>query len=149
MRAALILLAILVSGGMVLILLPQGTVDRMAQIVRLRNGEPPNQERISLLYLGDEIKGKEFHIRGVIRNISTQPIEKVDATIRLYAPDGSLLETTVVRMESESISPDATCAFHLTYPDFTGQFGSYAVDFKLRAGEALPYKDMRGQHNGT
>ena len=64
-------------------------------------------------------------------------------TVRLYAADGSLLETAVVRMDTEVIAPDATSSFHLTYPDYTGQFGSYSVDFKLRQGDSLPYKDMR------
>ena len=143
MHAALILLALCVAAGFVLIVVPQATVDRLAQGIRIRNGEPPTQERIALLYLGDESKGKEFHIRGVIRNISTQPIEKLDAMVRLYAGDGNLLETAVIRMDSEIIAPDATASFHLTDPDYKGQIGSYAVDFKLRQGEPLPYKDMR------
>ena len=149
MRAALILLAIWVAGGLFMVTMPQGTLDRMAQALRLRNPTPPVQENISLLYLGDEIKGKEFHIRGAIRNISTLPLEKLDAMIRLYAPDGSLIETSVVRMDAERIAPDAISAFHLTYPDFAGQFASYAVEFKLRDGQALPYKDMRGAHTGS
>jgi hypothetical protein len=147
MRGLLILLAFYVAAGLTLILLPEGAVDRMAQMIRLRNGEPPQQEAmISLLYLGDEVQDKEFHIRGVIRNISTQPIEKLDATVRLYAPDGSLQETTVVRMDSEAIAPDAIASFHLTHPEYSGQIGSYTVDFKLRQGQAVSYKDLRGPH---
>jgi hypothetical protein len=142
-RIALILLATCVAAGLVIVVLPQGTVDRLAQNLRLRNPQALAQERISLLYLGDETRGKEFHIQGVIRNISTEPIEKLDTTVRLYAPDGSLLETLVVRMDIEQIAPDATSSFHLTYPDYKGQFGGYAVDFKLRQGDPLPYKDMR------
>ena len=149
MRGVLILLALCVAAGLILISMPEGTIDRMAQSLRLRKGETPPQEGISLLYLGDEIKGKEFHIRGVIRNISTQPIEKLDAQIRLYAPDGILIETTVVRMDAEVIAPDATSSFNLAYPDFTGQFGSYSIDFKLRQGQAMPYKDMRGPRAGS
>jgi len=147
-RAVLILLAVCVAAGLVLISIPEGTIDSMAQSLRLRKGETPPEEGISLLYLGDEMKGKEFHIRGVIRNISTQPIEKLDAMIRLYAPDGILIETTVVRMDAEVIAPDATATFNLAYPDFSGQFGSYSVDFKLRQGQAMPFKDMRGPRAG-
>ena len=147
-RAALILLAVCVAAGLILISMPEGTIDGMAQSLRLRKGVTPPQEAISLLYLGDEIKGKEFHIRGVIRNISTQPIEKLDATIRLYAPDGILIETAVIRMDAEVIAPDATATFHLAYPDFAGQFGSYSVDFKLRQGQAMPFKDVRGPRAG-
>jgi hypothetical protein len=146
MRGLLILLAIGVTASLVLLSLSDATLDRMAQVLRLRSGQTQAQEQISLLYLGDETKGKEFHIRGVVRNISTQSIEKLDATVRLYASDGSLLETILVRMDTEVIAPDATSSFHLSYPDFNGQFGSYTVDFKLRQGEAMPYKDMR--HSG-
>ena len=89
MRGALILLAVCVAAGLILISMPEGTIDRMAQSLRLRNGETPPQEAISLLYLGDEIKGKEFHIRGVIRNISTQPIEKLDARFACMLRTGS------------------------------------------------------------
>ena len=149
MRGALILLALCVAIGLALILLPDSAVNRSADLIRMRNGQPPPQERISLLYLGDEVKGKEFQIRGAIRNISTQPMEKVDAMIRLYAPNGILLETAVVRMELEMIAPDGISAFHLTYPDYDGQFASYSVDFKLRDGELLPYKDMRSTHTGS
>jgi hypothetical protein len=149
MRGALILLALCVAVGLALILLPDNAVNRSADLIRMRNGQPPPQERISLLYLGDEVKGKEFHIRGAIRNISTQPMEKLDAMIRLYAPNGILLETAVVRMELEMIAPDGISTFHLTYPDYDGQFSSYSVDFKLRDGELLPYKDMRSTHTGS
>lgn len=144
LRFALVLLAFCVAAGLVVIVLPQGMIDRMAQNLRLRHPEAVQQEKISLLYLGDETKDKEFHIRGTVRNISTQPIEKLDAAVRLYAPDGSLLETLVIHMDTDQIAPDAISSFHLIYPDYKGQFASYAVDFKLRQqGETLPYKDMR------
>ncbi len=149
LRAALIVLALVVAAGLVLVLLPQPSVDRVTDAVRSRTAGAPAPEQISLLYLGDEIRGKEFHIRGAIRNISTQPLEKIDTMIRLYAPNGELLETDVVRMESEMIAPDAISTFHLTYPDYDGQFSSYAVDFKLRDGETLPYKDMRSAQKGS
>jgi hypothetical protein len=142
-RIALILLAMFVAAGLTIVVLPQNALDRMVNTLRLRHPETLPQERISLLYLGDETKSGEFHIRGTIRNISVDPIEKVDATVRLYASDGSLLETLVIRMDSEQIAPDAISSFHLTYPDYKGQFSSYAVDFKLRQGDPLPYKDMR------
>ncbi len=142
-RAGLIILALCVAAGFLLILVPEGAVDRMAQDWRARRGQLPQEDRISLLYLGDERQGKEFHIKGVIRNISTQPIEKLDAMVRLYAKDGSLLETAVIRMDTESIAPDATSTFNLSYPDYSGLFGSYAVDFKLRQGEPVSFKDMR------
>jgi hypothetical protein len=149
MRGALILLALCVAAGLALILFPDNALNRSADAIRMRTGGPPPQERISLLYLGDEVEGKEFHIRGAIRNISTQPMEKLDAMIRLYAPNGILLETAVVRMELEIIAPDGISAFHLIYPGYDGQFASYSVDFKLRDGEPLPYKDVRVTHTGT
>jgi hypothetical protein len=142
-RIALILLAVCVAAGLLMVVLPQSTIDSVAQSFRLRNPQALAQEKISLLYLGDETKGGQFHIRGTIRNISTEPIEKLDAAVRLYGPDGILMETVVVRMDTEQITPDATSGFHLTYPDYKGQFGSYSVDFKLRQGDPLPYKDMR------
>jgi hypothetical protein len=143
LRFVLILLAFCVAAGLVVVVVPQSTIDRWSQNLRLRHPETLAQERISLLFLGDETKGKEFHIRGVVRNISTEPIEKLDATVRLYAPDGSQIETLIVRMDTEQIAPDATSSFHLVYPDYNGQFASYSVDFKLRQGDVLPYKDMR------
>ena len=149
LRAALLLLALWVAAGLFLIFIPQATIDRMAQALRLRNPPPEIQENIALLYLGDELDGKQFRIRGAIRNISTQPIEKLDAVVRLYAADGTLMETAVVRMDSEHIAPDAVSIFHIAYPDFAGRVSSYAVEFKLRQGQAMPYKDMRGVHSGT
>ena len=141
---ALVLLACVVAAGFLLLVIPQSAMDRWAQALRLRADIPEDLEPIAFLYLGDEMKGQEFHIRGVVRNISTRPIEKLDATIRLYSSDGKLIETAIVRLDSELIAPDATSTFNLAYPNYAGQFASYAVDFKLRNGNPLPYKDMRG-----
>ena len=69
---------------------------------------PPNRNRSRSFYLGDEIKDQSFHVRGVIRNITTQPIEKTDAAIRLYSADGSLAETDFVRMNKETIARTET-----------------------------------------
>jgi hypothetical protein len=143
LRVFLILLAFLVVLAWVLLILPQGAVDRIALSLQPRDMPPPPQEKIALLYLGDEVKDKEFHIRGVVQNISVEPIEKLDATLRLYGLDGALLETALVRMDFEMIAPNATAQFHLTYPNYNAQFGSYSVDFKLRQGDPVLYKDMR------
>ncbi len=143
-RAALIILALVVAAGFILIVIPQGTVESMSQGLQARSGVTPKQEMIALLYLGDEVKDREFHIRGVVRNITTQPIEKLDASIRLYGADGNLLETAIVRMDKESFAPDETAEFHLIYPNYNMQFSSYAVDFKFRQGDLVAYKDMRG-----
>ncbi len=143
MRGALVVLALVVAAGFVLIILPQQSVDRIAQSLQSRSSAAPLQEEIAFLYLGDELKDNEFDIRGAVRNIMTEPIEKLDAVIRLYAAGGDLLETVVVRMDKETIGPDEVAQFHLAYPDYKGQFGSYAVEFKLRQGENVLYKDMR------
>ncbi len=144
LRSGLAVLAIVVAVGFVLVLLPQGAVDWMAQMVQSREAVAPPQPQIAFLYLGDEIKDGEFHLRGVVRNITTLSIENLDTTIRFYSPTGQLLETRSVRMDSESIPPDATAQFHLVYPGYAGQFGSYSVEFVSRQGEVVPYKDMRG-----
>jgi len=143
-RGALILLALVVAAGFVLLLLPQSAIDKAVQTLQASKAAELPSEKIALLYLGDEITPKEFHIRGIVRNISVDPIEKVDVTIRLYSPENSLLETVLVRTDTESLPPDGTAEFHLVSPEYKGQFGSYSVDFKLRGGELLPYKDRRG-----
>lgn len=144
LRTGLAVLAFVVAGGFVLIVLPQGAVDWVAQAIQSREPVAPLQEKVAFLYLGDEIKDGEFHLRGVVRNITTLPIEKLDVTIRFYSPTGQLLETRSVRMDTELIPPDATAQFHLVYPGYAGQFGSYSVEFVSRQGEIVPYKDMRG-----
>ncbi len=143
-RAALVVLALLVAAGFVLVIVPQRTVESMSQGLQARSGVTPPQEVIALLYLGDEVKDREFHVRGVVRNITTQPIEKLDASIRLYGSDGSLRETAIVRMDKETFAPDETAQFHLVYPNYDMQFASYSVDFKFRQDDLVAYKDMRG-----
>ena len=142
-RAALAFLSLVVGAGFVLVLLPEGAVNRIAGLVAARSPSAPPQEKISFLYLGDEVVDGAFHVRGVVRNITSYPIEKLDATIRFYVPSGQLVETRSVRMDSELIGPDATAQFHLVYPDYRGQFSSYSVEFVLRGGEVVPYKDIR------
>ncbi len=143
-RGSLIFLAIVVAAGLIVIVLPQSTVERMIHALQATKAADLPPEKIALLYLGDELKGKEFHIRGIVRNISPEPLQKLDATVRLYSTDNTLLETVVVRMDQDVIPADATAEFHLAYPNFVGQFGTYSVDFKWRGGELVPYKDRRG-----
>lgn len=144
LRGGLVALAFVVAAGMTLVLLPEGAFDRVVQTFQSRQPVTQPQERIAFLYLGDEIKDGDFHLRGVVRNITIAPIEKLDATVRLYSRTGQLLETRSVRMDSELIPPDATAQFHLVYPGYAGQFSSYSVEFVSRQGETVPYKDMRG-----
>jgi hypothetical protein len=142
LRILLIVLALVVATGFILILIPQVTFNNAVQGLQERRGKGA-QEQIALLYLGDEIKEQRFLVRGVIRNITTQPIEKVDAAVRLYLMDGSLVETDLVRMNKETMAPDETAEFQLVYPNYNSQFGSYAVDFKFRGGDTVFYRDMR------
>ena len=143
LRTALLLLSLVVGASFIIIALPQGMMDWMAGVLLSRSAEAPVPEKIAFLYLGDELRERELHIRGVVRNIATTPIEKLDVTIRFYAPGGQLIETRSVRLDSDLIVPDQTAQFHLVYPDYGGQFATYSVEFVLRQGETVPYKDMR------
>jgi hypothetical protein len=142
LRVLLVLLSLVVAAGLVLIILPQPTVDKMTQSLEVRRGTA-QQEKIAFLYLGDEVKDNEFHISGVIRNITTSPIEQLDAAVRLYGHDGTLLQTTIVRMDKETIEPDEIARFELVYPNYKMEFSKYSVDFVSREGELVSYKDMR------
>lgn len=144
-RALLILLSLVVALGFLMILLPQASVDKMAADLRSRYGVPLD-EKIALLYLGDTIQNNEFRIRGVVRNITAEPLEKLDAAIRFYAHDGTILQTTIVRMDKETIAPDEIAQFNVLYPNYQREFGSYAVEFKLRQGDLVNYKDVREDH---
>ena len=142
LRALLIIISVVVIAGLVLVLLPQPAVDKMAEYLQSRH-ETEQPEKFALLYLGDEITNNEFQVRGVIRNITTAPIEKLDAAIRFIAHDGSVSQTAVVRMNKDIIGPGEIAQFELVYPDYKMEFASYAVEFKLRQGTVVPYKDMR------
>ncbi len=141
-RALLIILSLLVAAGFVLILLPQPAVDSLADGIRSRYHAAP-QEQIALLYLGDEIRNGEFLVRGVVRNITPQSIEGMEAAIRFYSHDGRVLRTTIVRMDKDEIAPDEIAKFELSYPNYKREFASYAVEFASRQGALVPYKDMR------
>jgi hypothetical protein len=145
-RALLIVLSLVVALGFIMILLPRPAVDKMAMDLRARYGVPL-QERIALLYLGDTVQNNEFRIRGVVRNISAEPIEQLDAAIRFYAHDGTILQTTIVRMDKNDIEPDEIAQFNVVYPDYKREFASYAVEFKLRQGDLVHYKDVRGDRS--
>jgi hypothetical protein len=142
LRLFLIILSLVVAAGFALILLPQPAVDKMAQDLQARHASE-HQEKIALLYLGDEIKDDSFHIRGAVRNITTVPLEKLDAAVRLYSHNGSIMETTVLRMNKETIAPDEVAQFELVYPKYRMEFAKYSVEFKLRDGGMVSYKDMR------
>ena len=141
-RALLVFLSLAVAAGLALIVLPQPAADKLVQDLQSRRAAS-QQEKIAFLYLGDEVKDNAFHVRGVVRNITDAPIEQLDAAVRFYAHDGSVLQTTIVRMNKEAIAPDEIAQFELVYPNYKMEFASYAVEFKLRQGPLVPYKDMR------
>lgn len=147
-RVLLIPLSLIVAAGFILILLPQSATDKLVQDLQSRSGAT-GREKIALLYLGHQLKNSELKIRGVVRNISTDPIEQLDAAIRLYSSDGELLETAITRMDKETIGPDEIAQFELVYPEYRSEFSSYSVEFKLRRGEVVPYKDLRRQPDGN
>lgn len=142
LRVLLVILSLVVAAGFILIILPQPTVDKMTSDLQARR-VTSQQEKVALLYLGDEIKGNEFHVRGVVRNISTDALEKLDAAVRIYAHDGNVLETAIVRMNKDTIAPDEIAQFELVYPDYKNDIMKYSAEFKLRDGALVPYKDMR------
>jgi hypothetical protein len=148
LRALILLFSLAVAAGFVLLILPQQAIDKMADGIRSHYADA-QLEKIEFLYLGDEIKDGSFHIRGVVRNISNASIENMDAALRLYSNIGSLAETTLVRMDKEVIAPNTIALFDLVYPNYQMQFKSYSVEFKLRDGGVMPYKDMRANAVGS
>jgi hypothetical protein len=141
-RVLLIPLSLIVLTGLLLVLLPQSISDRLAAEVRSRRNVSARGE-IALLYLGHRVSSNQFQIRGVVRNITAEPINQLDAAIRLYGHNRELRETAIVRMEKETIAPGEIARFELVYPDYESEFSSYSVEFKLRSGTVLPYQDMR------
>jgi hypothetical protein len=147
-RVLLIPLSLIVAVGFILILLPQSTTDKFVQDLQFRSSAS-GSARIAFLYLGHQQQNDELKIRGVVRNITTDPIEQLDAAVRLYSSNGDLLETAIVRMDKETLDPDEIARFELVYPEYGSEFSSYSVEFKLRSGEVVPYKDMRQQSDGN
>ena len=147
LRVLLIPLSLIVAAGFLLILLPQSTTDRWVQDLQLRS-DASGEEQIALLYLGHQLGDGEFKVRCVVRNITAEPMEQLDAAVRLYSSSGDLLETAIVRMDKENLNPDEIGRFELVYPGYRSEFSSYSVDFKLRRGEFVRYKDMRRQPEG-
>lgn len=142
LRAFLIVLSILAAAAVALILLPQRTIDTIVHQLQSRHASPV-QERIALLYLGDEVEDGKFRIRGVVKNITTTPIEQMDATVCLYARDGAATETVLVQLDKEALAPDEIARLDLVIPNYKMDIFRYAVEFKLRDGSKISYKDMR------
>ena len=141
-RVVIVLLSVVVAAGLVLTILPQSTMDKMTKKLQARHGES-QPDQVALLFLGDEAKENEFRIRGVVRNISTDQLEQLDTAVRLFSHDGTILETAIVRMNKEAIAPDEVAQFELVYPNYKNDIMKYSVEFKLRDGALVPYKDLR------
>ena len=143
-RALILIACVIALLGVTLVLLPQSTVDKMAARLESRRGGA-EYEKIALYYLADEFTNGAFRIRGVIGNIADAPMERIDAIVRLYSLERALLETVVVRLDKDILAPNDFARLELTVPGHTEGFAGYAVEFKLREGGVLPYKDMRGK----
>jgi hypothetical protein len=141
-RASLLVLSIIVAAAFTLILLPQQTIDTIAHKLQSRHVRPV-QDPIALLYLGDAIEDGNFRIRGVVKNITPDPIERLDATVRFYARDGATAETVLVRLDKEILAPNEIARLDLVIPNYKMNISAYTVEFKLREGLKLSYKDMR------
>lgn len=142
LRAILILLSLVVALALVLTLLPQSAVDSIEQYLQSRYSTAP-PERIAFLYLGDQVLESQIRIRGAVRNITAMPLERLDAIVRFYARDRSLLETVIVRMDKETIAPNDIARFELLYPNNGPEFAGYSAEFKTRQGATVPFKDLR------
>jgi hypothetical protein len=143
-RALIIIAGVTALLGVALILLPQSAVDKIAARLEIRH-RGAEHEKIALIYLTDEFTDGAFRIRGIVRNIAETPMERIDAAVRLYSNGRALLETVVVRLDKEILAPDDFARLEMTVPGHTEGFAGYAVEFKLRDGGILPYKDMRSQ----
>jgi len=143
-RALIIVVGIIALSGITLAFLPQSAVQEIAARIKSRRGAVEH-EKIALFYLAGESSNGAFRIRGVIRNISAAPMERIDAVARLYDRDRTLLETVVARLDKDRIEPDDFARLELTVPERVDEFAGYMVEFKLREGGVLPYKDMREQ----
>ena len=143
-RALILIAGVIALLGVTLVLLPQSAIDKIAARFENRR-DITEHEKIALLYLADEFMDGAFRIRGIIRNIADAPIEQIDATVRLYSRDRTLLETVVVRLDKNVIAPNDFARLELTVPEHTAGFAGYAVEFKLREGGVIPYRDMRNQ----
>jgi hypothetical protein len=141
-RVLLIPLALAAAAALFLALMPQSAADGLLRQVQQRGGGAARME-VAFLYLGHQIRDGRFHVRGVVRNITPDPIEQLDAVIRLFGRNRDLLETAIVRMDKETIAPNQIARFELVYPDYQSEFSSYSVEFKLRSGKVIPYRDMR------
>jgi hypothetical protein len=143
LRAGLIVASSLVFVAIVIVAVPESTIHALA--ARLQPAPTAaTTDRLALLYLGDEAKDGLFRIRGVVRNISGDSLERIDATVRLYSHDSVLLETHIARLDIDQIPVDGAAQFQLVVPNYSGQIGSYAVEFRTRQeGDPVPFQDVR------
>jgi hypothetical protein len=146
LRGVLLILGILIIAAITLILLPQRAIDTIAHQFESRHSRPV-EERMALLYLGDDIESGALRIRGVVKNIAANPIEKIDATVRLYDREGSAIKTVLVRLDKELLAPGAIARLDLVIPNYKMDISGYAVEFQLRDGERVSYKDLRKDRN--
>lgn len=143
-RAFILIAGFIALSCLTLVILPQSAVNTIAALIE-NHGAGGEHEKIALLYLADEFTDGVFHIRGVVRNISDDPAERIDAVVRLYNNARTLLETVVVRLDKDVLAPNDFARLELTVPGHTEGFAGYAVEFKQREGGGIPYKDLRRQ----
>lgn len=148
LRILLVPVSLVVAAALLLVALPQSASDRIVWELQSRT-EGFSRQKIALLGLGHQTEGNRLHIWGIVRNISTAPIDQLDAIVSLYASNRDLLETVIVRMDKETLEPNEIGRFELVYPNSGSEFSSYSVEFKLRRGEIVPHKDMRNPIQAT
>ena len=67
----------------------------------------------------------------------------MDAIVRLYDRNRTLLEAVIVRLDKDTLAPNDFARLNLTIPKHDDSFAGYAVEFKLREGDTIRYQDLR------
>jgi len=127
---AAVAVAILAGGG--LRHAPQSTHPAAAAAVR----------PLELIALGHERVGDQLTVRGVVRNPQAGAgMDRLDAVVVLFTPDGGYLASGHAAVESPALRPGGESTFVVTVPG-VNDVGKYRVSFRTDE-RVVPHLDKR------
>lgn len=97
---------------------------------------------LELVALGQERRGEELIVRGVVRNPPAGVrVDRMTAVVFLFDRDGGFLTSGRAAVESATLAPGGESTFLVTVPH-AGAVSRYRVSFRTDAG-IVPHVDRR------
>jgi hypothetical protein len=82
-----------------------------------------------------------YHVTGTVKNLTSQPIDNVQALARFFTKDGTFVKSDDALVEYRPLMPGQESPFKVMSSE-NPMIVSASIEFKQLFGHALPHRDL-------